>query len=282
MQQVNLERVDIDESKLLRGKVEETDTSLVYSQPGIYCLNGEPVIIYGKLSAKYDRMLWAVKSYGYSQEMRTTPGGHIASIDNRKHIAKAGGLGQSGIFGYRPRLAFSANYCAACGLAQKFPAQHAIMCDFGRLLNAVYERAAPETAAKHSDALKAISADWIIPGTRFTSGIVNRNNPLRYHHDKGNIHGAMSCMVVFRNLCEGGLLSVPEFNARWVLDDHTFFLFDGQKYLHGVTPIKKLTKHSYRYSVVYYALRAMAKCGTLEEEISRARSEKRAREKRRV
>jgi len=275
VKRIDLERYPIDKKHWLRRPPAEDDTVRVYDEPGVYFLDGVPAIIYGKLPTRYDKMLWAVKSLGYQRESRSTGGGAIGERQREK-------LGESRIFGFRPRIPFGANYCSVCSTQETHPEQHAVLSEFGRLLNVLYEQAAPDVAAKHTEAIKSIGPEWVIPGTRFTSGIVNRDNPLRYHYDRGNLVNVMSCMVVFRNMVSGGYLSIPEFGGRWLLDDHSYFLFDGQSYLHGVTPIKKLNKNAYRYSAVYYALRAMEKCGTLEEEISRARREKRTREKNRV
>ena len=277
MKQVDLEQRKIDPQNYLRKSACESDTSKIINEPGVYCVAGKPTIIYGRLGERYDRMLWAVKTIGFSKEMRSSTGGHLTRGSGKTE------MGQSRIFGLRPRIPIGANYCSVASSYATHPEQHRIICEFGRLLDSIYSNFAPTTAGAHSDSLrKTIRAEWIIPGTRFTSGIVNQNNPLRYHFDKGNLHGVMSAMIVFRDLCKGGYLSVPEFDARFDLSDHSFLLFDGQSYLHGVTAIDRLNKRSYRYSVVYYALRGMAKCGTLEEEVARARIEKREREKRRI
>lgn len=278
MKQFELSLVAIKPKDFLRRSAQESDTTRVLSEPGVYCLDGKPTIIYGQLGGRYEEMLWAVRSLGLSHETRSAKGGHIQShaADRRK------GLGESRIVGFRPRIPFGQNFCSVASSLIDYPAQSKVIFEFAQLLNNIYGVYAPELAERHSLGLSSISADWIIPGTRFTSGIVNRNNPLKYHFDRGNLEGVMSAMVVFRQLSEGGFLSLPSFNARFELKDHTFFLFDGQSHLHGVTPIKKLNAQGYRYSVVFYALRAMGKCGTLEEELQRARVEKRGRERRRI
>ncbi len=275
MKQFSLTRSKIEKKDWLRKQPAENDTTIVYDEPGVYCLDGKPVIIYGKLTERYDSFLWAVKTMGFQRESRSTSGGAIGQRNREK-------LGQSRIFGFRPRIPFGANYCSIASSAETHPPQHEIICGMGRVLNSIYATCAPDVAARHTELLKTISPDWVIPGTRFTSGIVNQNNPLKYHFDKRNLHDVMSCMVVLRNMVSGGFLSIPEFNARWALEDHTYFLFDGQSFLHGVTPIKKMNKHGYRYSVVYYALRAMAGCGTLTEELDQCRKEKARREKARI
>lgn len=156
------------------------------------------------------------------------------------------------------------------------------MCDFGRKMTGIYRAMAPERSARHAKLLEEVLPDYVIPGTLFTSGIVNRNNPLNYHFDKGNFDGVMSCMAVFRRLIKGGDLVVPELGVGFRLEDHTYLLFDGQRYLHGVTPIRRMNSTSYRYSVVYYSLRSMARCESPEAEMKKARKKRVGIERRRV
>lgn len=281
MKRLQLQSREINKKELLRRKADESDTSITYSQPGIYCLDQKPVIIYGKISGRSDSVRTAIKNFPVKQEVRSSNinrfGGGFLKEGKRR------GLGESGIFGFRPRVPFGANYCAVASSSIDCPSEHQEVCSFGRILDLEYEKHAPEIAAQHKELLqREVRSEWIIPGTRFTSGIVNQNNPLNYHYDRGNLIGVMSCMIVFRELCTGGFLSLPEFDAKWLLEDNSFFFFDGQSFLHGVTPIKRLNKNGYRYSVVYYALRAMGKCGSPTEEVARCRSEKRKREKKRT
>ena len=85
-------------------------------------------------------------------------------------------------------------------------------------------------------------------------------------------------MVVFKGGVSGGFLSLPEYRAGVELKDNSLFMFDGQSILHGVTPIKKHNPNSYRYSIVYYSLRQMWKCLTIDEEVIRIRQRKTKRE----
>jgi hypothetical protein len=266
MKRFQLSRKEIDAKKLQRRTAQESDTSLIYDEPGVYELDSKPVIIYGRLEERHKDILWAVKTLGMQTATRET------SKD-----------GSSRIFGFRPRITIgSGNFCSVTSAFETHPEQHKIICEFGKTLDRVYKKNAPKVYQKHQRLLaEFIKKDWRIPGTSFTSGIVNRNNPLLYHYDKGNLFDVMSCMVVFRHLCEGGFLSIPEFGARWLLNDRSYFLFDGQSCLHGVTPIQKLNQKAYRYSVVYYALRKMQECGTREEELCRVRTNRRLVEKRR-
>jgi len=283
MQRIDLVRREITPKEWLKKSPAESDTEIVYSEPGVYCLDGKPVIIYGRFLSYFYSVLRAVQNLNYNQEVRSSD---MDRVGDRKmsQAARARQLGESRTFGFRPRVPYnpSANFCGVSSCCEEQPAVHEEICAFGQVLDHYYEKWAPETAAAHWAALRKVRSEWIIPGTRFTSGIVNKNNPLKYHLDRGNLHGVMSCMAVFKNLVEGGNLSIPEFNAKWLLDDHTYFLFDGQSFIHGVTPVKPMNKNGYRYSIVYYALRAMQKCGSPTEELARCRKEKMERERRRV
>lgn len=265
MKRFQLSRREVDTKALLRRRAVEADTELVLDQPGVYCEGDVPRVLYGKLPGSLDRLRYAVTSIEYQGGTRT-----------------AGLKTTSRIFGYRPRIAIRQDYCSATTMALQFPAQQEILRAYGMELAKIYAEFAPDVYADHMRQLEAVRPEWRLRDTPFTSGIVNKDNPLNYHLDTGNFEGCFSCMIVLRQNLQGGFLSVPEFNARWLLEDGAFFLFDGQALLHGVTPMKLLNAKAYRYSVVFYALRAMARCGTPAEELARIRQLKRTREWKRV
>ena len=264
MKRFNLELREIDTKQLKRFPAQESDTERIADEPGVYLLGGKPAIIYGKLGDRYDRMLWAVKSLHYQTSTRTN-----------------GLKTTSRIFGFRPRIPLRSDFCSSTSMTHTHPTQHKIICEFGQLLASIYREYAPQTFDSHCEHLKTVRSEWVIPGSPFTSGIVNQNNQLKYHFDTGNFENVFSCMVVFRKDCEGGFLSMPALNTKFFLGDHTFLLFDGQAILHGVTPMNRMTKTAYRYSVVYYALRSMAQCLPCEEELKRIRITKRVKEMKR-
>lgn len=124
--------------------------------------------------------------------------------------------------------------------------------------------------------------DYVIQDSAFTSGIINKNNPLKYHFDRGNFVDVWSNMLVFKHRIEGGFLSCPEFDIGFELKHNSLLMFDGQGILHGVTPIKRHGPESYRYSIVYYSMRQMWQCRPLGEEIDRIRKKKTERERKRL
>lgn len=242
-----------------------TDTTTLISEPTKFVLNGEVVMIYGKLNDT-EHIRQACKDITYEKSDRT-----------------AGLKTESRIFGFRPRRVIRGDYCSSTQLARQFSKEHEIITSLGKEFTNLYEIWAPEVFAKHEDQVtKNVLPEWIIPETIFTSGIVNKNNSLKYHLDSGNFKDCMSCMLVLRKDIEGGLLSIPEFDVRINLQDSTYLIFDGQKYLHGVTQITKKTTLSYRYSLVFYSLQQMCNCLPFQEELARVRVVKKAREEKRL
>lgn len=143
--------------------------------------------------------------------------------------------------------------------------------DLGSWFDSLYKSLAPEVYAKNLERVRPILPMWRVRETPFTSGIINSSNPLKYHFDRGNFTGVLSCMLTLRNKISGGALSIPEFNIRLALQDATYLLFDGQSILHGVTPIQRLGAAAYRYTIVYYSLEALLRAKTPDEELAECR-----------
>ncbi len=191
----------------------------------------------------------------------------------------------SRIFGYSPRVAMRKDFCSSTSLAQEQPTEHDVVCSFGMDIEQYYKTYYPEGFEKHAQ----ITDEKILPEYRikresiFTSGIINKNNPLKYHFDTGNFKDVYSAMVVFKgDGVEGGYLSLPEYGIGFELANNSLFMFDGQSILHGVTPIKKNKATSYRYSIVYYSMQQIWNCLTLTDELARIKNVKTQREKKRL
>lgn len=181
----------------------------------------------------------------------------------------------SRIFGYMPRVAFRNDFCSSTSLATEQPREHAAICNYGKQLAKLYSDFSEETYQKHLETTESkVLEEYRIPETPFTSGIINKNNPLKYHFDSGNFKNVYSCMVVFKHKVKGGYLSMPEYNIGFECAHNTAMMFDGQESLHGVTPIKRESEMSRRYSIVYYSLRQIWNCLPLDEEIARLRNRK--------
>lgn len=267
MKILNLHKREIDFNDYIKRSALETDYENLIKENCLVTENGEPKILYLHIDNDLTTEIRkAVKSLKYEKGLRT-----------------AGLKTESRIFGYSPRNTIRKDYCSSTSLAYQNPEQNKAICDFGEYLSILYQQYFPKVYNEHQTKTNSkILKEWRIGDTPFTSGIVNKNNPLKYHFDAGNIKNVLSNMVVFKSGVNGGFLSCPEYNVGFEVADNTVILFDGQKILHGVTPIQKLTSNSYRYSVVYYTLQQMWNCLPITQEIARIQKVRTARENNRA
>jgi len=261
MKQITLERNSSFEPKeyLLKNATDSdyetliTDNTLIRDKD-----TGEIIIVYMKLKEGVDELREAIINLKYNKGRRA---GGLKSYDK--------------IFGYMSRIGFQNDYCSTAGFARESPKNHKTVCDYGDKLGDLYKEYVPEMYDYHSKIVaEKVKPDWILGNSPFTSGIINKNNQLNYHYDSGNFKDVFSNMIAFKNKIEGGRLSLPEYNIGFEIADSSVTLFDGQRILHGVTPIKYLAPESYRFSIVYYSLQQMWKCTSPKEELDRIKKVK--------
>jgi len=249
----------------------ETDAEILIKGDTLLVENGTPILLYKKIDwCDTEELRNACKTIKYVTATR------LASAE------KHGITTTSAIFGFRGRNALRQDYCSVTSMATKNPNEHSIICNFAGNLSEIYKQYFPETYKYHNEKSNEVLSEWRIPNSVFTSGIVNKDNVLQYHHDSGNIDGALSNMVAFKNGVAGGMLVLPEYNIKLQIEDNTLTIFNGQGIVHGVTPFKKFTEDAYRYTIVYYSLQRMWKCETIKEEVKRIRKVKRVREIKRI
>lgn len=244
----------------------EEDAENIITEDTIITTNGQPVIMYCKVKENLDAMRWAVQNIKYTKGVRST-----------------GLVSQSAIFGYKPKVTMRQDFCSAAAMAKSQSKEHFFITDFAKNLTNYYRDNFPDVFASHQKIVQEkIKDQWVIKGTPFTSGIINKDNPLKYHFDSGNFKGVLSNMVAFKKNMSGGRLVIPAYNIKLEIADGSLSVFDGQSILHGVSPFIKLNEKAYRYTVVYYTLEQMWKCNTIDEELIRIRKIKKDREFKRL
>lgn len=190
---------------------------------------------------------------------------------------------KSRTFGYRPRITIRNDYCAATSLAVRSPEDHAAIAAGVEIVARFYREFNPDLYARHAAMTEAKARpEYRLEGGAYTSGIINSNNPLHYHFDKGNYRNVWSGMLGFKQDIDGGYLSMPEYRIAAEIGDRSLFLFDGQGILHGVTPIRLLSPDARRFTVVYYSLKAIWQCLSPGEEIARIQRKRVEREEKRL
>lgn len=273
--------INLEEYKLRSAL--ESDYKTLYKENTALVVNGKVKVIYIDLDScgiDFTAITKALNKIDYHTSERT-----------------AGLKTTSRVFGYQPRNTIRRDYCTATSLAHDFPKEHAIICSYAQKIEEIYKLMDIDTYNKHKDEAAKVLREWKIndpedkgeekslaedSSSIFTSGIVNKNNPLKYHFDTGNFKNVYSCMLGFKNNVAGGYLACPEYDCAFEIKNNSLHIFDGQNILHGVTPIKKLTADAFRYTLVYYSLKAMWSCLPFGAELERIRKRKTEREKRRL
>lgn len=268
MKELLLHRRQVDHTKFVMRSALETDYDQLIDGD-VIALDAdtkEVIFIQAKLPFPDHDIMWALDNIRYDTNERSR-----------------GLKTRSRIFGYSPRITYRKDFCSSTSLAVESPRQHAVVCQYGVQIAGLYNQYTPETYAAHEALLKEkVLDEWAIKDTPFTSGIINKNNPLKYHFDSGNFKGVYSCMAVFKRDIRGGYLSMPQYGVAVSLPHNSVFMFEGQSVLHGVTPITKTSNSAMRYSIVYYSLRQIWNCLPMSKEVARIRNIKSERERNRV
>lgn len=210
----------------------------------------------------------------------------VAAAINRIKFGKntrSGGLvTTSRIIGHQPRNLPNRDFCTAASLAVEDPEAHRTIAAYANKIAGYYRHYNPKLYERHGELTEKVLDEWRMEGSVFTSGIINKNNPLAYHFDAGNFSNVWSNMLVLKKDVTGGYLSVPEYDVAFALPNNSLLMFDGQSLLHGVTPIGTHSEEAYRYSIVFYSLKQMWHCLPIDEEIIRLRKRRTERERRRA
>jgi hypothetical protein len=196
----------------------------------------------------------------------------LGRVNYLKSYRSNGLLSTARIFGYAPRNAVRNHPCRAATLSAEQPTESQVVQMFAEVAAKYYRQHNPAMAAEHDRlTLENVRPEYRMGDTMFTSGIINHNNPLRYHFDSGNYKNVWSAMFAFKKDIEGGYLAIPELDMCLKCTSGSLTLFDGQSLIHGVTPIRKLSENAVRYTVVFYSLKQMWNCELPKDEVSRIR-----------
>lgn len=261
MKIIYVKKQPINHREYVKRSAEESDAEILVTGDAVLVDEDtkEVLVIYKVLgkSELHTKVFEALKKIKYYESKRSS-----------------GLIARSRIFGFTPRnrMKTSDQTCRVASLAKEDVKTHKLICDYAQEINNIYSDNNPETYKKHKDLTEKVLKDYVIPNTLFTSGIINYNNPLKYHFDAGNFKNVSSAMIAFKEDTGGGHLSLPEYNVKLAIEDTSISLFDGQNILHGVTPIKKYSDNSFRFTIVFYSLVGMWQCLPLDKEIADARA----------
>lgn len=267
MKEITVKRRSIEIADYIKRSAKAEDIEVLIREPATIRdeESGEVIAIYDRLPAGAMELGKRLNTIGYQTTERTS-----------------GLKTTSRIFGAMPRITLRSDFCRMASLNNEDPQANALLEKWGKVAESMYRKHAPERYERHKQMTAKVLGEYQLKDTVFTSGIVNKNNPLKYHFDRGNFDRVFSCMIGFKDGVLGGHLAMPEYGIGLEICDRSVSLFDGQDILHGVTPIERLRPDATRFTVVYYSLKGLWKCEPLSLELARIRKLKTERERKRL
>lgn len=254
MLSLNASKRTIDLSLFRTRRAALSDCSRLIAEDAIVHLEGKPVLAYyHRLDADFSQIRAALDRIKYHEGFRATKNNPMYT--------------RARTFGYAPRLEIRNQPCRKASLGREQPLEHSVLLDAANIAYRCYRDSFPDRAAAHAELADKVLPTYRIGETPFTSGIVNANNPLPYHFDRGNFRGVNSAMLGFKRDIEGGHLTIPEIDLAFDIGDQSLLLFDGQALLHGVTPFRRMTEAAMRYTIVFYSLEGMWRCEPPQQEV---------------
>lgn len=197
----------------------------------------------------------------------------LSSVKFSKNKRTNGLVTQSEIIGYRPRLTGSQGKktCAKTSFGNRYQKIEDELYKVAQVAEKMYKEYAPKTQKRHSELSERVHNDYRMPETSFTSGIINKNNPLKYHYDTGNFKNVFSIMLGLKRKSWGGYLHIPQLHINLEISNGSISMFDGQSLVHGVTPIVGDSEDNYRFTIVFYSLVQMWNCLETSKEVEMAK-----------
>ena len=92
-------------------------------------------------------------------------------------------------------------------------------------------------------------------GSLFTITISNYNVAAKLHVDRQNLVGSYNFIYTSRQGALGGNLFLPDYGVVLNSKNNSLIVYPAWRNMHGVTPIHMRTKHDYRNTHIFYALR---------------------------
>lgn len=167
-----------------------------------------------------------------------------------------------------PRFPFCRQTVRTGELGERFATTRPIL----EKVRDAFRDAVPDRYEVQNALVRKTSPDFVIPGTPWTTITVNRNWDTRLHTDKGDLDEGFSTLTVLRKgSYGGGVLVFPAFRVGADLHTGDVAFMDAHE-LHGNTPFENPSDDYERISMVLYYRTKMKDCGSIQEELVRAKN----------
>ncbi len=178
----------------------------------------------------------------------------------------------SAIIGYYDRSG-RFPFCRKTAFTQNFPERWADVVPLVQEVSGFFAKQLPERFAVQRDFVSKGCQEYTIPGSVFSTLTVNNNVCGTVHKDAGDFKDGMGVIGAFREGdYVGGELCFPQYKVFVDFRDSDILFFNPHEW-HGVSPMEQVdpANEGSRITVVYYYRRKLAECGTVAQEIERAR-----------
>jgi hypothetical protein len=207
----------------------------------------------------------AHQQYSRTRFRRIKPDGTLSRVFRSKRV-------KSGIAGYFDRNA-RRPYCRQTAFTEHNREEFLASIPYLQGISSLFAEACPERYNAQAEYAERTNKDFIISGTVFTTVTVNRNFQTAYHMDAGDLKAGLGNIAVLRAGKYGGCYTVmPRYDCAFDLGSGDVCFFDVHEY-HGNTKVQAKAPYE-RISVVCYYRENMADCGSMLEELERAKNRK--------
>jgi hypothetical protein len=191
----------------------------------------------------------------------------------KSNTSRTNGFVQSSIVGYfdrYPRI----NYCRKTSWTQKNPAHWDCVTRYTERVDEIYRENCPNEYLEHREVANKTSPDFMIGKSVFTTVTLNRNFRTHYHRDAGNLKEGIAAMSFIKTgKFSGGEIVFPNYGVALRLRSFDLVVFDNSE-IHGNLPIIPISKVYERITSVFFYRKGMVFCGTVEQELDRAKKNK--------
>ena len=176
----------------------------------------------------------------------------------------------SGIVGYFDRYARTP-YCRQTAFTMKHIDKFRKSYPIIKIVDDLYKTLMPDKYKLQREKAEKTNPDFVITDTAFTTVTVNSNWQTAVHTDSGDFLDWFGNLTVIRAwIYTGGYFCLPEWRIAVDMQTGDILLADVHSW-HGNTPIKGINGTFQRLSLVMYYRDHMIECGSMSEELERAK-----------
>jgi hypothetical protein len=198
----------------------------------------------------------------------------VASGDpERKPNGQTKSLVRSGVVGSFDRQGGRVPFCRLTTFNREHPQLFDTIRPLAKTVDNQFKMLMPEQYEMQKDMARRTDSTWKIDDTAFTTITINKNWRTATHTDAGDYKDGFGMMCAFSSEnYDGGYTVLPQFRVAFDLRIGDVVAFDVHEW-HGNTDFKrhKGTGPMERISCVFYYREKMFQCGTMKQELDRAK-----------